>query len=278
MKRPPRPGPRAHQRQAARPPRPVHGHGHTGGSATALDGELCVVGRHPVEAVLEHQRARAERLYVQGGEASAPLVQRARRAGVPVDEVDGATLDTLAGRGLVHQGVVLRCAPYPYVAIEELERAPDLTLVLDGVEDPRNLGAAARAAFALGASLVVVPHDRAAACTASAHKAAAGALSQLSVARVGNLRRALEQLKDKGAWLVGAEADAGQAPWQVDLRGPVAVIVGGEDRGLRRLTREACDFVVAIPMATTGTSLNAADAATVLLYEALRQRRVPPSP
>ncbi|MCC7070428.1 MAG: 23S rRNA (guanosine(2251)-2'-O)-methyltransferase RlmB [Deltaproteobacteria bacterium] len=269
MRRPPRPGPRAQQRPAARPPRQQR----SGTPASTLDPELCVVGRHPVEAVLEHQRARAERLYVQGGAASAPVTQLARRSGVPVEEVDAATLDTLAGRGLVHQGAVLRCAPYPYLAIEELDRAPNLTLVLDGVEDPRNLGAAARAAFALGASLVVVPQDRAAACTASAHKAAAGALSRLAVARVGNLRRALDQLKDKGAWLVGAEADAEQAPWQVDLRGPVAVVVGGEDRGLRRLTREACDFVVSIPMAAKGTSLNAADAATVLLYEALRQRR-----
>lgn len=274
MKRPPRAPPNRHAARelagrgsTSRPP--TRG-AHTKG---AIPPELCVVGRHPIEAVLEHQRGRAERLYLQAGAAPLPLEEAARKAGVAVNAVNAAELDALAGRGLVHQGAVLRCGPYPYAALEQFARAPEVTLVLDGVEDPRNLGAAARAAFALGASLVVVPSDRAAACTASAHKAAAGALSRLAVARVGNLRRALEQLKERGAWLVGAEADADKAPWQVDLQGPVALVVGGEDHGLRRLTRDACDFVVSIPMASPDISLNAADAATVLLYEAQRQRR-----
>lgn len=243
-------------------------------SSAALDPELHVVGRHPVEAVLRHQRARAQKLFLQQGSAAASALEPvAREAGVPTSIVDGEVLDGLAGRGNLHQGAVLRCGPHPYVDVETLAEAPALTLVLDGVEDPRNLGAAARAAWALGATLVVVPRDRAASCTASAHKAAAGALAQIGVARVGNLRRALEILQEKGAWVVGAEADAPVAPWQVDLKGQIALVVGGEDRGLRRLTREVCDHVVSIPMAAEGTSLNAADAATVLLYEALRQRR-----
>ncbi len=248
------------------------GRSERGPGSGPLDPELHVVGRHPVHAVLEHQPSRARRLWLQRGGAAGGLEAPARRAGVPVDVVDAAELDALAGKGTVHQGAVLSCGPFPYVDVEDLAEAPPLTLVLDGVEDPRNLGAAARAAFALGAGLVVVPRDRAAACTASAHKAAAGALSRIGVARVGNLRRGLELLKDKGAWLVGAEADASAAPWDVDLTGSIALVVGGEDRGLRRLTREACDHVVAIPMAAAGTSLNAADAATVLLYECLRQR------
>lgn len=244
------------------------------GPSAALDPELHVVGRHPVEAVLRHQRERAQKLFVQTGSAAAEALEPlAHEVQVPVSVVEAEVLDGLAGRGNVHQGAVLRCGPYPYVDLEDLDDAPGLTLVLDGVEDPRNLGAAARAAYALGASLVVVPRDRAAACTASAHKAAAGALSRIRVARVGNLRRGLDLLKEKGAWVVGAEADAPQAPWQVDLKGKAVLVVGGEDRGLRRLTREACDHVVSIPMAGEGMSLNAADAATVLLYEALRQRR-----
>ena len=124
------------------------------------------------------------------------------------------------------------------------------------------------------ADLVLIPQDRAAQATASAYKASAGALARIPIAMAKNLKRDLEKLKELGCWLVGAEADAKAAPWQVDMAEKTVIVVGGEDRGLRRLTREACDHVVSIPMAADGTSLNAADAATVLLYEALRQRRV----
>lgn len=246
-----------------------------GGQRAALDPELHVLGRHAVESALRHQPERGRTLWLQQGSASAAALEPlARAAGVSVSLADAEALDGLAGSSAVHQGAVLECGAFPFVDVEDLTTAPALTLALDGVEDPRNLGASARAAYALGAGLVVVPRDRAAACTASAHKAAAGALSVIPVARVGNLRRTLELLKEKGAWVVGAEADGSAAPWQVDLKGPVVLVVGGEDRGLRRLTREACDHVVSIPMVGEGMSLNAADAATVLLYEALRQRRL----
>jgi len=202
-------------------------------------------------------------------------VTLAEKNGVRTRLVELAEVDVLAGgrERAVAQGVVLRCGPFPYADVEDFERAPSLTLVLDGVEDPRNLGAAVRAAYALGAGLVVVPADRAAAATAAAIKTSAGALCRVPLAQATNLRRALEQLKEKGAWIVGAEADGERAPWQVDLRDEVVLVIGGEDRGLRRLTREACDFVVAVPMAAKDMSLNAADAATLLLYEAMRQRR-----
>jgi 23S rRNA (guanosine2251-2'-O)-methyltransferase len=245
------------------------------GVGRALDPDLHVAGKHAVAAVLRHQQARAHKLFVSS--ADDPLAELARRGGVSVGVVDHVALDLLAGRGAVHQGAVLQCGPYPYAHIEDLTEAPPLALVLDGVEDPRNLGAAARAAFALGATLIVIPRDRAASCTASAHKASAGALARIAVARVHNLKRALELLKEKGAWLVGAEADGDHAPWQVDCQGKIAIVVGGEDTGLRRLTREACDHVVAIPMKAADITLNAADAATLLLYEVLRQRRAPVS-
>lgn len=232
------------------------------------------MGRHAVEAVIRHQPRRAQKLWLQAGSSSAGVLEPlARAAGITVVVDAGDVLDGLAGRGAVHQGAVLQCGPFPYADLEDLDEAPALTLVLDGVEDPRNLGAAARAAHALGADLVVIPRDRAAACTASAHKTAAGALSLIPVARVGNLKRALELLKEKGAWVVGAEADGDAPPWGVDLKARTVLVVGGEDRGVRRLTRDACDHVVSIPMAAPGVSLNAADAATVLLYEALRQRK-----
>ncbi|HEY4222556.1 MAG TPA: 23S rRNA (guanosine(2251)-2'-O)-methyltransferase RlmB [Myxococcota bacterium] len=248
-------------------PRPAH----PARKGSSSDSESTVVGRHPVLAVLKHQRDRARRLWaVKDGPAD--VLEAARSAGI---EVKHATPDELAGRapaGVPHQGFVLECGPFPYADLESFTEVPDITLVLDGVEDPRNFGAAARAAFALGAELLVVPGERAAPCSASAYKASAGALAQIPVARAGNLRRALEQLQQKGAWLVGAEADGQQAPWSVDMKGKIVLVIGGEDRGLRRLTREACDHVVSIPMSDPQMSLNAADAATILLYEARRQR------
>jgi 23S rRNA (guanosine2251-2'-O)-methyltransferase len=234
-----------------------------------------VYGRHAVEATLLHQRGRAEVLFHTDSPDVRALVALAEKNGVETRLVDVDVVDALAGgrERAAAQGVVLRCGPFPYADVEDFDKAPAVTLVLDGVEDPRNLGAAVRAAYALGAGLVVVPADRAAMATAAAVKTSAGALCRVPVARVTNLRRALEQLKEKGAWIVGAEADGDRAPWQVDLADKVVLVIGGEDRGLRRLTREACDFVVAVPMAAKDMSLNAADAATLLLYEAQRQRR-----
>jgi 23S rRNA (guanosine2251-2'-O)-methyltransferase len=241
----------------------------------ALLPDLCVYGRHAVDATLRFQAQRADLLFHTDNKDLAPLVELAARSGIKTRLVDHATTDALAGGRAVAvaQGIVLSCQPFPFASVEDFEKAPGLTLVLDGVEDPRNLGAAVRAAYALGAGLVVIPADRAATATASASKASAGALCRVPLARATNLRRALEILKEKGAWIVGAEADGDASPWQVDMTGPTVVVIGGEDRGLRRLTREACDHVVSIPMAAKDMSLNAADAATLLLYEALRQRR-----
>jgi 23S rRNA (guanosine2251-2'-O)-methyltransferase len=244
-------------------------------SRAALPSELCVIGRHAVLATLNFQPERALELFHIDAADLKPTVERARQLGIPVRQVDLDTIDALAGgreQGTA-QGIVLSCGPFPYISVDELDKAPRVTLALDGVEDPRNFGAAARAAYALGAELVVVPSDRAAAATAAAIKASAGALCRIPVAREINFRRALDVLKEKGAWIVGAEADGDRAPWDVDTAGQVVIVVGGEDRGLRRLTREACDFVTAIPMAADDMSLNAADAAGLLLYEVLRQRR-----
>jgi 23S rRNA (guanosine2251-2'-O)-methyltransferase len=231
-----------------------------------------VVGRHAVEAALTFRPEIARHLFT--AEPDGDVAERARESAVPVTHEKKPGLDVRA-HGLVHQGFVLTTSGFPYAHVEDaLAQGVTLALALDGVEDPRNLGAAARAAHAMGAQLVVVPKDRAAKVTASAHKTAAGALFRLQVARADNLKRALEQMKDAGLWIVGAEADSPTRPWEPDLTTPICLVVGGEDRGLRRLTREACDHVVSIPMAASDVSLNAADAATVLLYEVLRQRAV----
>lgn len=242
--------------------------------ARGIPTERLVVGRHAVHSFLQAKGTFCVRLHLQNqlGDVGE-IVELAREQGVDVQHHDRERLAGLAGSDLVHQGFVLETRGFPYVDIEDvLDR--DLILVLDGVEDPRNLGAAARAAFTLGAGALVIPGRRAASVTASAHKSAAGALARLDVAQVENLGRALEKLKAAGFWLVGAEADGPQKPWEIDCRGKIALVIGGEDRGLRRLTRENCDFVTAIPMAADEFSLNAADAATVLLYEVLRQRNL----
>lgn len=235
-----------------------------------------MIGRHAVEATLRHQPDRAIELFHGPSPELAEILALARGLGLPCRPVDLDTIDALAGgrdQGAA-QGVVLSCGPFPYVDVEDFAAAPTITLALDGVEDPRNFGAAVRAAYALGAGLVLVPADRAASATAAAIKTSAGALCRVPIARATNFRRALELLQEKGAWIVGAEADGDRAPWEVDATGQIVLVIGGEDRGLRRLTREACDFVTAIPMAATDMSLNAADAATLLLYEALRQRSI----
>ena len=229
-----------------------------------------VVGRHAVEATLRHTPARGRQLFVQAGlNDAASVVDAAKRAGVAVQERERDWLDHRCG-ALVHQGFVLEARPYAYADLDAVEG--QLVLVLDGVQDPRNLGAAARAALAMGACALIIPDRRAARVTATAEKTAAGAFARLPVVLAANLRRALEALKARDYWVVGAEADAQLAPHQVPMDGQIALVVGGEDRGLRRLTRELCDHVVAIPMTHPDLSLNAADAAALLLYEAQRQR------
>jgi 23S rRNA (guanosine2251-2'-O)-methyltransferase len=178
--------------------------------------------------------------------------------------------------GAVHQGVVARVGPYPYSGLEEILATPDpLAVVLDGVTDPRNLGAVLRAADGAGASGVVVPKDRAAGVTPAAVKASAGASEHVRVARETNLRRALERMKEAGVWTYAAEdrtSVRATAYTDLDLSGPVALVLGSEGRGIRRLVREGCDGTVSIPMRGAVSSLNISVAAAVLLFEARRQR------
>ena len=178
--------------------------------------------------------------------------------------------------GAVHQGVVARVGPYPYSGLEEILATPDpLAVVLDGVTDPRNLGAVLRAADGAGASGVVVPKDRAAGVTPAAVKASAGASEHVRVARETNLRRALERMKEAGVWTYAAEdrtSAQAKAYTDLNLSGPVALVLGSEGRGIRRLVREGCDGTVSIPMRGVVSSLNISAAAAVLLFEARRQR------
>lgn len=232
-----------------------------------------VFGTHAVMATLKYQPKRAIKLVIQERLERPDLLEKAKASKIPVQTWTKSMFQEKFGSEAVHQGVCLYVQEFPYVDLDEaLAKNPTLCVVLDSVEDPRNLGRAARSAFALGADLLVIPKDRAAAVTSTAEKASVGALARIPVARVTNINRALEQLKEAGLWAIGSSDQARIPAWKCDFTKPVALVIGNEEKGLRKQVLEHCDEMVQIPMSASDMSLNAADAATVLLYEVRRQR------
>ena len=230
-----------------------------------------IYGLRPVVEALRSKRREVREVLDSVGDKE--IFSEAATRGVPVKRVSRNRVEELA-RGGVHQGVVARVGPYPYSGLEEILVASDpLVVVLDGVTDPRNLGAVLRVADGAGASGVVVPKDRAVGLTPAAVKASAGASEHVPVARETNLRRALEKMKEAGVWVYAAEGGAASAVYtDLDLSGPLAFVLGSEGRGVRRLVQEGCDGRVSIPMCGAVSSLNVSVAAAVLLFEARRQR------
>jgi 23S rRNA (guanosine2251-2'-O)-methyltransferase len=223
-----------------------------------------------IRPVVEALRSRRRRV-IEVLDATGIAEICAAAGGVAVRKVSRDRVDELA-RGGVHQGVVARVEAYPYSGLEEILAVPEpLILVLDGVTDPRNLGAVLRAADGAGASGVVIPKDKAVGVTAAAVKASAGASEHVRVARVTNLKRAVDKMKEANVWVYAAEA-GGTDHAKLDLAGRTALVLGSEGRGVRRLVREACDGAVSIPMLGAVSSLNVSVAAAVLAYEARRQR------
>jgi len=207
------------------------------------------------------------------------LLQQAQAFGLKVQQADRDQLQKMAGTAR-HQGVVARCKlPRTKSGSEEaldtiLEdlAEPAFLLVLDGVQDPHNLGACLRSADGAGVHAVIAPRDRAVALTGTVAKVASGAAHSVPFVQVTNLARTLRALQQRGIWLVGADGEAEQSLYDVDLTGPIAIVMGAEGAGLRRLTRECCDFLVRLPMAGVVESLNVSVATGVCLYEAVRQR------
>jgi len=242
-----------------------------------------ICGVNPVlEALAAGTRHFDRLLIVKGlrGKRLAEAMRRATRLGIPLRFEMRETLDRLAG-GIPHQGVIAIVSQKPVMSLSALlETVHDkaLLVVLDGVEDPRNLGAILRTAEAAGADGVVLPDRHSAGLSETVARASAGALEHVRVARVGNLVQALEELKQRGIWVVGFDAAGGERWDSVDLGRPVALVLGGEGRGIRRLVREHCDHLVCIPHFGHVSSLNVSVAAGVALYEAVRQRRAVPSP
>ena len=227
--------------------------------------EALVAGQALERVVIAHGRH---------GERIEEIVRLARQRGVPVRFEDRRHVDRLAGTR-EHQGVVALGAAKPALALEDLLQKPSrkgLILLLDGVEDPQNLGAVVRTALAAGADAVVIPERRAAGLTEAVARASAGALAHLGVARVKNLARAMEELKEAGYWLVGLDERAEKSYLEADLTGSVGIVLGGEGKGLHELVRKRCDLLVSIPTTGPVRSLNVSVAAAVVLFEALRQR------
>jgi len=242
-------------------------------------------GRQPVREVLRAGRRRVFALLlaanIKKGKVIGQILALAERRGVPVQRVERRDLDRLIGGEVNHQGLAASVSPYPYVDLDniltaawQLDRPPFL-LLLDHVQDPQNLGSLLRSAEAVGIHGVVLPYRRAAGVTPATVRASAGAAEHVRVARVPNLVRAMQSLKKAGLWLVGLDmaADA-QLYTQADLGGPLALVVGSEGRGLARLVRETCDFLIRLPLEGQVESLNAAVAGAVAMYEALRQRSI----
>jgi 23S rRNA (guanosine2251-2'-O)-methyltransferase len=241
-------------------------------------GRRVIAGFHAVTARLRHDPQSVESLYVDGGRRDGRMQQllaRAEAARVRVTAADPDRLQRLAG-GARHQGVIALCreAAAPR-SLDDVLAAVDpqtLLLLLDGVTDPRNLGACLRTAEAAGAQAVIVPRDRSASLTPAASSAAAGAAESLPLIAVTNLARAMQEIREAGVWIVGAAGDAQPTLYEIDLARPLAWALGAEGAGLRRLTRENCDWLARIPLRGSVDSLNVSVAAGICLFETWRQR------
>ncbi len=240
---------------------------------------LKIEGRN---AVLEALRAGRdfESLFVQKELRDGPvntIIREAGKRGIRVQYVEKERMNRLSETGS-HQGVIARIASYQYAEVEDLLKAaadrgePPFLILLDGIEDPHNLGAIIRTANLAGAHGVIIPKNRAVGLTAVVAKTSAGALNYTGVARVTNLASAIEDLKKQGLWFVCADMN-GTVMYDLDLKGPIGLVIGGEGNGVSRLVREKCDMTAAIPMKGNIDSLNASVAAGVLAYEIVRQRR-----
>ncbi len=238
-----------------------------------------IYGVHAVESLLRHHPKRVKRLWLaerRDDPRIQSLLQLAGQARVAVQSCDRRELDEMVDG--VHQGVLAEVSPSQVWGENKLEelleaaQTPPLLLVLDGVTDPHNLGACLRTADAAGVLAVIVPKDKSATLNATVRKVACGAAEVMPLIAVTNLARTLEKLQQRGLWVVGTAGEAAQELYELDLSGPMVLVMGAEGKGMRRLTREHCDFLARLPMSGSVSSLNVSVAAGVCLFEAVRQR------
>ncbi|CQR71583.1 Putative TrmH family tRNA/rRNA methyltransferase [Sporomusa ovata DSM 2662] len=244
------------------------------------DAEI-IVGRNSVLEALKAGRSLNKILIAKGERQGSvrEIISQAREQGIIIQEVDVAKLEQLSA-GVRHQGVVAMAAPVAYVEVDDIlsiaygKNEPPFLVLLDELADPHNVGAILRTADASGVHGVLIPKRRSCPLTQTVAKTSAGAVEHVPVARIGNVSQTLKALKKQGLWVVGADMDGTKNYYEADLTGPVVIVVGSEGEGMGRLTKEACDFIVKIPMRGQIASLNASVACSLLLYEVLRQREL----
>lgn len=236
-----------------------------------------ITGRNAVLEALKSDREIEKLIVAKGAEGSIrKITGMAKDKKIPIQYREKAALDRIAGRNS-HQGVIAQVSEYTYCTLDDIlrraeERREDpFIMILDGLEDPHNLGAVMRTAECCGAHGIVIPKRRSAGITETVAKASAGAVEYMLCARVSNIGQAIDQLKERGMWVAACDM-GGKAYTEQDLTGSLAVVIGSEGTGISRLVREKCDFVVSIPMKGKITSLNASNAAAILMYEVVRQR------
>lgn len=231
-------------------------------------------GIHPVLEAMRAGRRNIERLFVleKPGPRIQEIIAEAARRRISVNATDAANLDSITRKGR-HQGVAARTGGYPLAAPADLlNPSPPFLLLMDGIQDPQNMGALTRTALCAGVTGILVPKDRQAPPTPAVSKASAGALEHMRLAQVTNLASVMAMLKKAGVWIFGLDRD-GTPVFDADLSGPLALVVGGEEKGLRPLVKKHCDHLVAIPQAGPLDSLNASAAGAVAMYEVFRRRR-----
>lgn len=243
------------------------------------DDEHWIAGINAVAAAIENDPVNVREVLIEARAKNPRLVEiaaEAQRLGVPQRTVPTDTLDRIA-HGVRHQGIVAHYAAARNFDEDDLPgliaaAEKPLLLLLDGVQDPHNFGACLRSAAAAGVTAVVVPRDKSAPVNATVRKTSAGAADRIPVARVANLSRTMKDLQQAGVWFVGLAGEADKSLYDIDLSGPIGIVMGGEGEGLRRLTREHCDFLAKIPMPGSVESLNVSVATGIALFEAVRQR------
>lgn len=243
-----------------------------------MEGE-CIVGRNPVMEILKSDR-KVHKIFIAKGELKGSInkiIKKAEEKNIIIQYVSKNKLDELSRNG-VHQGVIASVSPYEYSSIDEiflkaktLEEDPFIVL-LDEIEDPHNLGSIIRTAECAGAHGVIIPKRRSAAVNQTVVKTSAGATEHILISKITNMIDTIRELKDKGLWIYGADILGKDYYFNTDMNGPIGLVIGNEGKGISRLVKENCDFLVKIPVMGNISSLNASNAASIILYEIVRQR------